>query len=58
MVKAFALGTNAFPIRLGALDTQGHFYFAALWFVRDYVRRRFIDFKLRAHLLDLRGLLS
>ena len=30
---------------------------AALGFVRDYLRRRFIDFKLGAHFLDLRGLL-
>src|SRR5690349_14590661 len=32
-------------------------YFAALRFVRDYLRRRFTHFKLRAHLLDLRCLL-
>ena len=30
---------------------------AALGFVRDYLRRRFIHFQLRAHFLDLRGLL-
>ena len=30
---------------------------AALGFVRDHLRRRFADFKLCAHFLDLRGLL-
>ena len=33
-------------------------YMAALGFVCDYLRRRFIDFKLRAHFLDLSCLLS
>ena len=33
-------------------------YIAVLGLVRDYLRRRFIDFKLGAHFLDLRSLLS
>ena len=32
-------------------------YLAALRFVRDYLRRRFAHLQLRAHFLDLRGLL-
>ena len=56
-VKAFAAGANAFQIRLGAWHARP-LYMAALGFVCDYLRRRFIDFKLRAHFLDLRGLLS
>jgi len=56
MVKAFAPGANAFPNRLGAWHTRP-FYIAALGLVRDYLRRSFIDFKLGAHFLDLRGLL-
>ena len=56
-VKAFAAGANAFQIRLGASHTRP-LYMAALGFVCDYLRRRFIDFKLRAHFLDLRSLLS
>ena len=56
-VKAFAAGqTNAFPIRLGAWHPRPH-YIAALRFVRDYLWRRFIDFQLGAHFLDLRGLI-
>ena len=56
-VKAFAAGqTNAFPIRLGAWHTRP-FYIVALRFVSDYLWRRLIHFKLRAHFLDLRGLL-
>src|SRR6266480_4442937 len=55
MVKAFAAGTNAFPDRLDAWHTRP-FYIAALGLVRDHLRRRFIDFKLSAHFLDLRGL--
>ena len=47
---------NAFQIRLGAGHTRP-LYLAALGFVCDYPRCRFIDFKLRAHFLDLRGLL-
>ncbi len=50
-------GANAFPNRLSAWHTRP-FYIAALGFVRDYLRRRFIDFKLGAHFLDLRSLLS
>ena len=56
-VKAFAAGqTNAFPIRLGAWHTRP-FYIVTLRFVSDYLRRSFINFELRAHFLDLRGLL-
>ena len=55
-VKAFAAGTNAFQIRLGAWHTRP-LYMAALGFVCDYLRRRFIDFKLGAHFLDLSSLL-
>ena len=33
-------------------------FMAALGFVCDYLRRRFIDFKLGAHFLDPRSLLS
>ena len=56
-VKAFAAGANAFQIRLGASHTRP-LYMAALGFVCNYLRCRFIDFELRAHFLDLRGLLS
>lgn len=55
-VKAFATGTNAFPICLGARHTRP-FYIAALRFVHDHFRRGLIHFDLGAHLLDLRGLL-
>ena len=54
--KAFAAGANAFPNCLGAWHTRPR-YIAALGFVCNYLRRRFIDFKLRAYLLDLPGLL-
>src|SRR5436305_14948231 len=55
MVKAFAAGTNAFPNRLDAWHTRP-FNLAALGLVRDHLRRRFIDFKLSAPFLHLRGL--
>ena len=54
--KAFAARANAFPIRLGAFNTQGY-TFGVLRLVRDDLWRSFADFKLRTHLLDLRGLL-
>ena len=54
--KGVRRGANAFQIRLGAWHTRP-LYMAALGFVRDYLRRRFTHFKLRAHFLDLRGLL-
>ena len=54
--KGVRRGANAFPIRLGAWHTRP-LYIGALGFVRDYLWRRFINFKLRAHFLDLRGLL-
>src|SRR5882757_5839279 len=47
---------NAFPNRLGAWHTRP-LYIGALGFIRDYLWRRLVHFKLRAHLLDLRGLL-
>src|SRR5262249_44736892 len=57
MAKAFAAkGRTPFHIRLGAWHTR-QLSIAALGLVRDYLWRRFINFKLRAHFLDLRGLL-
>jgi len=54
--KAFAAGANALPNRLGASHTRPH-YIASLGLVRDDLWRRFTHLKLRAHLLDLCGLL-
>ncbi len=55
-VKAFATGANAFTNRLSAWHTRPR-YIAVLWFVRDDLWCRFVNFKLGAHFLDLRGLL-
>ena len=54
MVKAFAAGGERLSNSFRCL-AQAPLHSAALWFVRDYLRRRFAHFKLRAHFLQARS---
>ena len=54
--KGVRHGANAFPNRLGALAHKA-ILDRNLGFGGNYLRRRSAYLKLRAHLLDLRGLL-
>ena len=57
MVKAFAAGDERLSKSPRCFHTPGRLYFTPLLFVHDHLGRRFAHFKLRAHFLDLRGLL-
>ena len=56
-VKAFAAEGERLSKFASVLAAARLLYIVALRFVRDYLRRRFAHFKLRAHFLDLRCLL-